>query len=563
MLNYLHVKNLVLVKEAEINLSEQLNVLTGETGAGKSIIIGSIALALGAKADKDMIRSGQEYALVELVFSEERQEVKDLLKEMELPEEEDGTIILSRKLQPTRSIYKINGETVTAKQVKELAELLIDMHGQHEHESLMKESKQKALLDDYAGETLVSLKKEIAEVYKQYKELQAKMESLSMEEGQRERALSLALFEAEEIERADLTIGEGEEIRSLLRKMQNGQKISEGVGKAYSFLAENDGNALDQIGYAARELNILGGGDASLQSMINQIYEAEDIVRGLSRDLKDYLESLSFDEETFVEKSERLAVIDHLTMKYGKDEEAVLSYGQQKREEAENLKDLSATLEKLSKEKEQAGKKLQMLCEKAHVEREQAAEVLSKEITEVLLDLNFLKVSFRIAVEGEKDFGSDGYDSVSYLISMNPGEPMRPIAQVASGGELSRIMLALKCVFARKDAISTLVFDEIDTGISGKTAWKVATRMGYLSRNHQVIAITHLPQIAAFGDRHFVIEKNEEDAMTVTNIRSLSQEEMVAEIARVLAADTVSDTVLENAAELKEKADQEKQKMMV
>ncbi len=558
MLNYIHVKNLALVKEAEITLSENLNVLTGETGAGKSIIIGSIALALGAKADKDMIRNGADYALIELVFSEKKKDVLAAMQEMDVPIEEDGTIVLTRKLQAARSIYKINGETVTGRQVKELAERLIDIHGQHEHQSLIKEAKQKELLDEYAGEKLASLKEEIAVKYVAYKEVLSAIDKLSMEEGERERTLSLALYEAKEIADAALKPGEGEELRGKLKKMQNGQKLSEGLSKATGFLSGMDGCVLDQIGYASRELSSLKGLDEDLDALLGQLLTEEDVLRGLSREISDYAENLSFDEEQFAVVSGRLAEIDRLTMKYGKDEEAVIAYGADREKEAECLKDLKGTLEKMQAQVDAFEKVLKDLCEKAHAEREKAAKALSAEIEEVLLDLNFLKVSFAIEVTAKEQIGADGYDAVSFTISLNPGEKRKPIAEVASGGELSRIMLALKCVFARKDDIGTLIFDEIDTGISGKTAWNVAQRMGYLSRNHQILCITHLPQIAAFGDSHFVIEKREEEGATVTQIRALSEEEMVAEIARVLAADTVSDAVLENAAELKERANQEK-----
>lgn len=557
MLTNLHVKNLALVKETEVNLTSGFNVITGETGAGKSIIIGSVALALGGKADKDMIRDGEEYALIELTFTEDSEVVKNKLTEMELPEEE-GSILITRKILPARSIYRINGETVTAKQVKDLAELLIDIHGQHEHQSLIKESKQKALLDDYAGEKLAKKKADVKTLYSEYKNLLKQLEDLSMDESERERTLSLAIYEAEEIENADLKPGEGDEIRDALRKLQNGQKIETGLQTSLGYLSEGEGNALDAIGYVAKELNSLKGVDDTLDGLISEAFEIEDLIRGLSREMSRYEEDLSFDEETFDTLETRLDLIDCLTMKYGKTEEEVLAYGEKRREEISRLKDLAGTIETIEKAIAEKEKAILKCCEEIHKERVAAAKELSGAITDVLVDLNFLKVSFQIAVTQMEQFSSDGYDQISYEISLNPGEKARALSEVASGGELSRIMLALKCVFARKDAIGTLIFDEIDTGISGKTAWNVAERMAELSMAHQVICITHLPQIAAFSDAHFEISKKETEGKTITALRRLAEEQSVAEIARVLAADQVTDAVMQNAAELRAKALEEK-----
>jgi len=560
MLERLHVKNLALIEEAEVNFREGLNILTGETGAGKSIIIGSVNYALGAKADADVIRSGAEYALVELVFYLEQEEKRRLVREMDFALEEDGTLIISRKIMPGRSIIRVGGETVTVKQVKELANILIDIHGQHEHQSLLKPKKQLDLLDDFAGEKAMEWKASVAKEYKEYKDLLAELDALDMDEGAREREVSLARYEVDEIEGAGICPGEEIELQNKYRKMQNGKKIVDALQKVSMYLDAGEGNAVELTGYALRELSNAAGMDEELTPMEERLRDVESLLADVSRDIKNYAEDFSFSEEEFDETEKRLDILNHLMTKYGNSTEKILAYGEKRRKELDQLMDLANVQMNLKNRLSQKEEEIRKICRQLHELRSIQATALSEEITAVLEDLNFLRVTFEIAVTEKDSFGENGADEVCFLISLNPGEAKKPVAEVASGGELSRIMLALKTVFARKDRMETLIFDEIDAGISGKTAWRVSERMDALGKGHQILCITHLPQIAAMADRHYLIDKKEEEGVTKTEIRELDAGESVEEVARLLGSDMVTDAVLENAKELISMAKMTKEK---
>ena len=560
MLVSLHVKNLALIEEAEVQFYDGLNLLTGETGAGKSIVIGSINYALGAKADHDVIREGAEYALVELVFQVSDPEQRKQILQMDLPMEEDGIIILTRKIMPGKSIMKVCGETVSAKQVKELAGILIDIHGQREHQTLLQSKKCLMLLDDYCGEELEAQKKEIGQYYKECAECKKELEQLSFDDSARQREISLAEYEVNEIISANLKISEDEELEKQFHKMQNFKRIADSLNRANAYLdGENEG-IINQLGYVIHEVNQAAGMDEGLSSVLEQFSDAESLINGASRELSDYMENATFSEQEYNETAERLDCINHLKSKYGASIEQIISYGEKRQEELDKLKDLGNYTEQLKDKISALETKMNSAAGKAHKIREKQAEVLSAQIQETLEDLNFLKVSFAVSVEQKEECGADGYDEVDFMISLNPGEKMRSLKDVASGGELSRIMLALKTVFARKDKIETLIFDEIDTGISGKTAWKVAEKMAILGKEHQVICITHLPQIAAMADTHYLIQKEESRGKTLTSISQLNNSEMITEIARLLGTDNITDTVLKNAEELKNMANQTKQK---
>lgn len=560
MLISLHVKNLALIEESEVVFGSGLNILTGETGAGKSILIGSVNLALGGKADKDLIRTGADYALVELIFQSEDQELSKRLEEMDLPVEEDGTVIISRKIQASRSVSKINGETVTARQIKELADLLIDIHGQHEHQSLLQKKKHLEILDAYAGEELQPVLQKIGTLYSECRKLKEQIEEESLDESARKRELELAQFEWEEIDEAHVIPGEDEELESRYRKMVNGKKIGEAVAAGYRLTGyeEADG-AGSQIGRALRELRNAAGYDEGLEELSGQLLEIDGLLNDFNRDLAEYMEDLEFDEGDFKTVEDRLNELNHLKGKYGSTLEDVLRYGQDRQEQIEKLADYESYMENLRREADQKEAELLKNCNQATAIRRKYADSLKNILQQALEELNFLSVQFDIAI-GEKSPAANGADDVEFMISTNPGEALKPLVQVASGGELSRIMLAIKTVLAEKDAIDTLIFDEIDTGISGRTAWKVAEKLGTLGNAHQVICITHLPQIAAMADSHFVIEKGTDGSSTVTAIRELDQEASQGELARLLGSDALTEAALENAREMRRQASEQKGK---
>ena len=551
MLISLHVKNLALIQETEVNFAEGLNILSGETGAGKSIIIGSINLALGARADKDMIRNGAEYALVELVFQVTDQELLEQIHELEIPVEEDGIIIIQRKIQPNRSICKIGGETATTRQLKELSELLIDIHGQHEHQSLLYKKNHMEILDSFAGEELARLKQDLKQKYHTYTALQKEIEETGMDEGLRAKELSLAEFEYQEIAEAVLHVGEDDELETSYRRMSNSRQIVEAASRAYQLTGDGeDQTAADAVGRAVRELRSIEEYDDNAKSLVTELEQIDGLLNDFNRNIAEYLSDMEFDGEVFAQTQERLNLLNHLKLKYGGTIEAVLEYQQQQAQRIEKLQNMDAYREQLVYKLAGQKEELERLCSKISAIRQKEAKKLAGDMVKALTDLNFLEVKFEIQVRHKEEYAANGYDDVEFMISTNPGEPMKSLGSVASGGELSRIMLAIKTVLASRDRIPTMIFDEIDTGISGKTAWKVSEKLGALSRSHQIICITHLPQIAAMADAHYRIAKQAVNQKTETGITRLPQEEVVEELARMLGGETITDTVRENAREL-------------
>ena len=560
MLESLHVKNLALIDEQDIVFTKGLNILSGETGAGKSIIIGSVNLALGSKADKELIRSGTEYALVELVFSLNDKQY-EALKEMDLPMEEDRTLLLQRKIMATRSICRANGETVSAGQLKEIAGVLLDMYGQHEHQSLLKPAVHKRMLDDYVGEALNDLKEKLKEELAEYRKTLQELSEQDFDEEKREREAALLDFEINEIEAAELVSGEDEEAEKKYRKLINAKKIRETVYLVHSLTGyEEHHSAGSQVGTALRELKGAGNYDEDVQPLIEHLTDIDDLLNDFNRSMAEYEDSLEFDEEEFVLLEERLNTLNHLKNKYGGSIERVLEIAEEKKQELDKLSNYEEYICRLKAKETEEKKKVLALCEEISKKRKEGAVPLAEKLKAAMIDLNFLDVEFTIAVVPEEDkYAADGYDKVEFLISTNPGEAMRPLWQIASGGELSRIMLAFKTVFADREETDTLVFDEIDTGISGVTAWKVSEKLGKLAKDHQIICITHLPQIAAMADTHFLIEKRVREERTVTDIRKLTEEESLKELARLLGSGSLTEAVLGNAKEMKERATLSKQ----
>lgn len=553
MLIGLHVKNLALIEQADVEFGNGLNILTGETGAGKSIIIGSVALALGAKASKDMIRRGEDYAYIELTFSVDDEKKREELKSMDVYPDDDGLIIISKKITPTRSISRINDETVTTARLKAVTGKLLDIHGQHEHQSLLHRQKHLEILDEYSRKETGMLRREVAESYRKYLELKGKLDGFSLDDESRKRELDFIRFEITEIENAALRPGEEEELAAKFRKYAHSQKIMESLQAAYQVLDS------DMIGRACHEVENVSSYDERLSGIASGLSDAESILSDLCRSISGYLDEMEFSGEDFQQTEERLDLIRQMTAKYGSTEEAVLrSLAAKKKrlEELENYEELARAAKAAFEEQKHV---LALLCGRLSEERKKAAKVLENRISEELRDLNFLHVEFQVDVHRTDHYTASGSDEVEFLISTNPGSiPPRPLGEVASGGELSRIMLAIKTVLADTDDIPTLIFDEIDTGISGRTAQKVSERLSYIGRKHQVLCITHLPQIAAMADTHFEIRKSVENGTTSTKIQKLNEQEQTSELARLLGGAEITEKVLENAEEMKRLAKETK-----
>ena len=552
MLLNLQVKNLALIEKAEVSFSEGLNILTGETGAGKSIIIGSVNMALGGKTSRDMIRQGADYAYVELVFSVDDPVKRKRLEELDLDLPEDGTIIISKKIMPTRSLSKINDETVTTGRLKEITSLLIDIHGQHEHQSLLYKSKHLQILDAYARSQTQPLKEKISVNYHQYQEVLKALEEMNQDQESRLREADFLRYEIEELENADLKEGEEEELTSSYRRLSHAQKIMEYLSSAYQAI---DG---EQIGRALHDVTQAAEYDETVAGIRDQLFDAESILSDVVRDISGYMDQFSFDEEAFVQMEKRLDLIHNLQAKYGSTVREIMEKLEEKRKRLDDLEHFDLIKAQKEKEREKTEEKLEQLCTELSKVRQSAAKILTEKIRQGLEDLNFIDVAFEMEFRRLEQYTASGFDEAEFMISTNPGMPVRPLGMVASGGELSRIMLAIKAVLADTDDIPTLIFDEIDTGISGRTAQKVSEKLSYIARNHQVICITHLPQIAAMADTHFEIAKSVAAGSTTTTIHPLCGDEMVKELARLLGGAKITDAVYDNAREMKVLADQSK-----
>lgn len=550
MLQNLHVKNLALIDEAEVDFSGGLNILTGETGAGKSIILGSVSFALGGRYSADMLRKGADKGLVELTFYVENPETVRKLEEMDLSPD-GGQIIITRRFNGNRSVSRINGETVTLGRLKEAAQVLIDIHGQHEHQSLLYKKNHLAILDAFAKEA-GEWKKKVADSYREYRRLEKELKEADKDEAERAKEISFLEFEIDEIENAGITAAECQSVEEDYRRMMQGKRIAENLEEAYLYTAGEGGiSAAEAIGRAVRAAAVAAEHDDKSGELYEQLVEVENLIGDSGRELRCYLDSLSFEPEQFYETESRLNQINHLKVKYGDSAEAILQHKADDEERLLILKNYDEYLNELKGKLKKSEERLQKECEGLSKIRKKEAKLLQAKIAEGLQDLNFLDVCFEIRFSKTSGYTVEGTDEVEFMISMNPGEPTRPLATVASGGELSRIMLAIKAVMADKDEIETLIFDEIDVGISGRTAQKVSEKMCLIGRKHQVICITHLAQIAAMADTHYLIEKRVEDQMTKTKIRQLDGEESVQELGRILGGAKITDAVLENAREMK------------
>ena len=551
MLTHVHVKNMALIDEAEVEFGQGLNVLTGETGAGKSILIGSVGMALGKKTSRDVIREGADFALAELVFEVEDPKTTESLAKMDIVPE-DGQIIISRRLQGNRSICKINGEISTAAAVRKAAGLLLDIHGQHEHQSLLYTDRQLDYLDDYGQEKTAALKETVSGDYTRFREGKKELEKLCLDEEQKKRQQDFLEFEVGEIEEAALKPGEDEELETQFRRMLNSQKITETLTEVYAMTGYEDmHSAGSMLGYAMQRVQSVTAYDDRLEGLSQTIGDIDALLNDFNRDLSDYMSELTFSEEEFAAVSDRLNLINHLKEKYGNTIEDIRNYAEEKRIELDKLRHYEEYKAELSEKCKIYEKTLKESCKKLSEQRKKSAAEFEKKLTEHLKDLNFNDVRFQIRFEETKQFSANGTDSITFLISTNPGEPMRELAAVVSGGELSRIMLGIRTLLAEQEHTGTLIFDEIDTGISGRTAQKVAEKMALISRGCQVLCITHLPQIAAMADCHFEIEKNVKDGVTKTTVRRLEEKEACEELARMLGGTQITDAVYENAREMK------------
>lgn len=552
MLDRLMVKDLALIEKSVVEFGPGLNILTGETGAGKSILLGSIQLALGQKANKDMIRHGSEQALIELSFSlgeEKEAELKELEEDLEI---EEGSLIIRRKISEKKSENRVNDLSVTLAKLREISGELLDLHGQHEHHSLLKEGAHLAILDSFMTRRGGRILSEVKEAYENYREKKKKVEAYSLPEEERKRELDFLQFELEELSSANLKPGEEEQLSKDYAIYENRDRLKSLLLRVQEELADRDFHG------SVKNLEEAVTFDESLKNVLDTAYELEAVGEDCLRAVEHYLDHSEMDEEKFFLLGERLDTIRSLMMKYGGTEEKALEALSKKEERLRFLTDYEKEKALMEEALARSEEELREKAEKLSLERQKTAKELEERIQQEMQELGFLDTRFTFRFEKKREISEKGLDEVESYVSLNPGEPLRPLREVGSGGELSRIMLSIKTVLADTDAVPTLIFDEIDTGISGRTAEKVGEKLEKIAKNHQVILITHLPQIAAKADRHFLIEKNVQEGKTKTEIHALNEEASVKELARLLGGEELTEAALQNARSLKAKAKEKK-----
>jgi len=555
MLDRLLVKDLALIEKSVVEFSGGLNVLTGETGAGKSILLGSIQLALGQKANKDLIRHGKEQAIVELDFSlteEEVRRIQALEEDLELEEER---LLIRRKISEKKSDIRVNDLGLTLAKLREITGGLLDLHGQHEHQSLLREGSHLEIIDGFRKKQGGKLLEEVANAYHLLQEKKRALQKFSLQESERTRELDFLDFEIQELADAHLSEGEEAELTKEYSLYENMDRLKSLLLSAKESLEEMDFHRPIQAVEEAKDF------DESLKGLSDSLYDLEAVGEDCLRSLDHYLDHAEVDEEKLFTLGERLEQIRRVMMKHGGTEAKALAALAKKEERRTFLLDYEKDEEKAKKAIVEQEKLLREKAVLLSKERQEDAKVLAKQIQGEMQEMGFLDTKFEFHFQEKKEPTEKGLDEVEAYVSLNPGEPLRPLREVGSGGELSRIMLSIKTVLADTEGVSTLIFDEIDSGISGRTAEKVGEKLQKIAKNHQVILITHLPQIAAKADHHFLIEKTVEEGATHTRIHPLEEKESIEELARLLGGDEISEASLENARELKAKSKVKKAKV--
>jgi len=566
MLLQLDIHNIAIIDRVSIELGKGLNILTGETGAGKSIIIDSINAILGERVSKDLIRTGKDKARIEAVFQVDNSKLSDIFEELGIEAEEDGTLIISREFTAQgRNTCRINGKIATVSMVRRIGERIIDVHGQHDNQSLLRTESHIGLLDSFAGERIQTLKQKYQEILSRYNKTKSRLKELTGDKYDIERKIDILKYQVDEIKKARLKIGEEEELNRQRLIFSNSEKIISALSNAYEMLCTGNNvwkSASDIINEALSEVNNIARFDEKYLGISGKlediIYCLEDVIEEIRRE-RDQVE---YDPDMLEQIEERLDLIHKLKRKYGASIEEVLEFCKNVEKELEEVLQSEELAEELKKELAKLNEELYSVAVQMNHERQKAAKILEDRIGNELADVEMKNAKFKVNIEfddkvydnGERKYTSNGLDRVEFLISPNVGEPLKPLSKIASGGEMSRIMLAIKNILANVDSIPTLIFDEIDIGISGRASQKVGEKLSSISKNHQVICVTHLAQIACMADNHYLIEKISDKSSTRTVVKKLSHEESKYEIARILSGAEMSDITVKHAEEMLENA---------
>ncbi len=539
MISNLHIKNIGIIDDININFNNGFNVLTGETGAGKTLIIDSLEIIAGGRFSKEMIRRGEDHSVVELCLYLPGNELQM-----------DGNIIVTREIYSNgRNLCKINGRLVTVNELKSFMKNVIDIHGQHDNQKLLEQSSHITYLDNFANKELKELKEKYFNLFKEYNDINLQLKENYGDDKEKQRKIDLLKYQINEIEEANLKIGEEEELEILRNKILNSEKVSENLNIVENEISEN---AIDSISNAIRALEKIESIDNEYEEKLSNLKSIYYDLQELSRDVSSLKENTDFDEQQRQEVETRLDLIFSLKRKYGSSINEILEYNESIIKEVEQIENLDEYILTLKNKKSELEEKMSSICKEMNLIRIKNAEIISKEVTKQLHELEMPNCSFKIKVEykNNKEFNENGLDIVEFLIKTNIGDEHQPLTKIASGGEMSRIMLAIKNVLAESDDVPILVFDEIDTGISGVAANSVAEKIKQISKKHQVLCVTHLAPIAAIGDYNYFISKNIIKEKTQTNIKILNEEETIKEIARI-ASGNINEITIEHAKQLR------------
>lgn len=548
MLQSLSIKNVALIKEIEIDFGKGFNVLVGETGAGKSIIFDSLNFVLGSKADKTLIRYGENLMKVDAIFSFIGQNIKDFLVENDLLED-DGEVMLSRTLfDDMKNVCKINGKSVSLGMLKTVGQMLVDSYSQHESISLLKAKNHLALLDKFGGDEILSIKEKVSESFSKVQAIKKQITDLGGDKFERERTKELLSYQIEELEKAQLQAGEEEELKNKLDMYSSAERINEALSGCEESLEDSSSSVIDQIQQCEAMLSSLSSFENinnCRERLTSARYEIEDI----SQTLKEIRNELSFDEREFERLDRRYDLIRSLVKKYGGSCEKALEYLAQIKEKVNALEDADFLIEKYEKQLEKEEGELSSLAEQLSIKRKKVALDIENRIVAELRELGMKSTVFKSAFT-LAPITANGKDEVEFTFSANKGQDVKSLSKTASGGELSRFMLAIKNIFSQIDKTGTLIFDEIDSGISGETGVIVGQKIKNLTKSSQIICITHLPQVASFGDDFFYVSKKEDERSTYTEVKHLQGDEVVSEIARMIGGDKISQVALKHAQEM-------------
>jgi DNA repair protein RecN (Recombination protein N) len=532
MLEQLTVKNVAVIDRLDVSFRDGVTVLTGETGAGKSIIIDSINMILGGRASKELVRRGAEKAEVQAVFSM-NDSVRSIMEENDI-DTDDDCVIISRKLTSDgKSSARINGSVVTLGMLRDIAGMLINIHGQHDSQALLNPSKHITFLDSYAKTEILLC--EYKNIFDKKKAIEENLEELKMDEREKMQKTDLLSYQVNEIVTANLHTGEDEELAVQLKLLENAETINIASEKAYANLYDYpDGNsAYDMISEAVEALSEISDLNEEMSEIYETLSSAMYTLEDAARQIRDFGGSIEFDARELDQTQQRLDLINRLKRKYGGSIEEIISFGERAQAQLDDIVMSEEKMQKLEKELEKVNDELKAAAERLSDKRREGAAVLEKEIENSLRELNMEKAVFNVSVESH-EYSQNGADSVEFMIATNPGEDLKPLVKIASGGELSRVMLAIKSILAESDGVDSLIFDEIDTGVSGAAAEKIAGKLKTIGRTKQVICITHLPQLASAADNHFLIAKNTDGEIASTTLEELDFEGRVHELARIV-----------------------------